>query len=618
MKKKKIAILAAVVVLLAVVAVVALKVTNKGTPKTENASRRDGAAVSGGGAGEDDLQLVGGDSNAVATEPKNNYATQKPAETFIGDESNSPVSDKVETVRSMTISEAVVMGAGDRDSFYSDSDYKKVEPTDSKAFFADIDETRVSEIPEKYDSRNVDGNKYVTGVEDQGYSYLCWAFASAGAMECDILKHYPAYTPASLDLSEKHMAYYNVHKATGSHGGYIDDDYRELVNSENEAGAWVVDNDTGYIAMGGVTNYCTSLLTAWKGPVSDKGSDSFNKIYGSEIIFKDNTDKPSDAYASEFHVQDVSQICGKYENNALIKQMIMEHGGATIGVNSEEVFWSKGHKSLYSYFDGKEPPTANHEVLIIGWDDNYGAGNFVKKPENDGAWLCKNSWGDKAGSDGFFYLSYYDETIAVSNAATYTVKAPGDKQYFDNNYQVGGFITNAVSALEDTKNTVTAYTASINPYGVKYTAVADEELEAVGIMNLDCYRQFEISIYVNPEEKDGSLSLKGLGKPALVQKISSVSGGFHTFELDKAISLNKGDDFFILVKPHTPGSLVFETAEDVTYEKNYDEWNNLSGNLHNKYTASGRSYYISDDGLKMQSQSDKDFFVKAYTNNKTE
>lgn len=35
----------------------------------------------------------------------------------------------------------------------------------------------------------------------------------------------------------------------------------------------------------------------------------------------------------------------------------------------------------------------NHAVTIIGWDDNYSKDNFVSKPERDGAWIVKNSYG---------------------------------------------------------------------------------------------------------------------------------------------------------------------------------------------------------------------------------
>jgi C1A family cysteine protease len=40
----------------------------------------------------------------------------------------------------------------------------------------------------------------------------------------------------------------------------------------------------------------------------------------------------------------------------------------------------------------------NHAVLIVGWDDGMCDGN--------GAWICKNSWGENWGEDGFFYIKY--------------------------------------------------------------------------------------------------------------------------------------------------------------------------------------------------------------------
>jgi hypothetical protein len=55
----------------------------------------------------------------------------------------------------------------------------------------------------------------------------------------------------------------------------------------------------------------------------------------------------------------------------------------------------------------------NHAVSVVGWDDNYPKENFLeidgKKPENDGAWLIKNSYGTDYGPlGGYIYISYED------------------------------------------------------------------------------------------------------------------------------------------------------------------------------------------------------------------
>lgn len=603
MKKKVLIISAAAIVV--VVAVVATIFYNQNNHKEFNSSRRDEYVPNM----DEDLSVVDGSVTIYDEGASKEKSEPSSHEAVIGESINSPTSLDVQNVREIVIPEAVTISDGDSGEFYSNEDFSDVIPTDISTF-SEMD------LPVKYDSRDVDGKRYVTAPEDQGYSYLCWTYAALGAIESDILKHNEELSYNDIDLSEKHLAYYNVHKSEGEKSGNIEGDYRELVNSDNEEDAWIFDYDSGYVAVGGVTDYCISLLTAWKGPVFEEGDDKFNNMYGQDFLFKENGEKPSNAYESTYHVQDVSQICASVQNREYVKQMIYEHGAVTAGVNADNIFW-KGHsKNLYSYFDGEKVSTPNHEILIVGWDDDYPASEFGGKPSGDGAWICKNSWGKSSGEGGFFYLSYYDETTCSSNVAAYTVSVPESENWYDNNYQAAGFITNLVDTLDDDNNYVYALTGSNNPYGMMYRAEGEEKLEAIGLMAIDSYQQYEVEIYLNPESDDAGIAISKLKEPSCTQKISAISGGYHTFELDNSINLEAGDRFFVLIKPYSNGRLVFEKAADYVSSANYDEWNNLTGNIHNHYEASGASYYISDDGKMMEKQDDKDFYVKAYTKNK--
>lgn len=72
-----------------------------------------------------------------------------------------------------------------------------------------------------------------------------------------------------------------------------------------------------------------------------------------------------------------------------------------------------------------EAASANHAVVIVGYDDNYPASNFRAEhlPPADGAWIVRNSWGDDYAIDGYFYLSYYDQSFCLPETFEYVTDA---------------------------------------------------------------------------------------------------------------------------------------------------------------------------------------------------
>lgn len=75
-----------------------------------------------------------------------------------------------------------------------------------------------------------------------------------------------------------------------------------------------------------------------------------------------------------------------------IKEHIVENGGVYTAIKAPDIGNFKFNPFNGAlYHNNEEYP--NHAVTIIGWDDNYSKDNFVSKPERDGAWIVKNSYG---------------------------------------------------------------------------------------------------------------------------------------------------------------------------------------------------------------------------------
>lgn len=97
-----------------------------------------------------------------------------------------------------------------------------------------------------------------------------------------------------------------------------------------------------------------------------------------------------------------------------IKQAIIDNGSVTASyATSNKCFNNAG--TTYFMPQSYDGDYVGHTISIVGWNDNLSKYRFSNGtgvlPQNNGAWLVRNSWGDNNTMGGYFWLSYEDKYI---------------------------------------------------------------------------------------------------------------------------------------------------------------------------------------------------------------
>lgn len=271
-------------------------------------------------------------------------------------------------------------------------------------------------LSSKYDPRETG---IYTEINHQEGMTICWMYGTIATAEQNVMKNFGR----KFNISELHGV---------------------VALSDSIKKTRMTYDDTGYYTSGpirsGTKAMALQYATNWNSPIFD--DDTYNWFANVE-----ENDYPKEIFTNNQFAQhhNMINITQNEEQFSESESLIRVTGAKYITKNKDSIkyaVYNFGAVQIDLYIDsnGKENHAngdqayysnlamANHAVTIVGWDDNYSVENFKagNRPQNDGAWLVKNSSGTDFQNTGYIWVSY--ETVSLNNPMTITGVKRGSDQ----------------------------------------------------------------------------------------------------------------------------------------------------------------------------------------------
>lgn len=366
----------------------------------------------------------------------------------------------------------------------------------------------------------------VTSVKDQGNTELCWAFGLTSLGETSLIKQ--GLAKKNVDFSEKHLGYFMYNRQN------------DILNNTNGDKTKVYGN---WKYAGGNAQLAMLALTGWYG----LASESIAPFNSSQWKLSDKIGQKDTAILKNGY------FIGDNPSINVIKEYIRKYGAVVMAyhapetTNEETKYYDKSRKS-YNCTSSKT--IANHIVTIVGWNDNYSRNLFGKSstPKKNGAWIIKNSWGNKEGDKGYTYVSYEDRSMCEFLSGQF-VKA----SEYNYNYFYDGSANPGSIRVTKGNQIANIYTAK------KGTKNRQEVLKAVNLVTWGKNIKYSIQIYKNPRRGNPASGQRML---KYAQKGTLREAGTHTIDLKQKVKLIKGEKFSVVIKMDSTGSVGYDRTED--------------------------------------------------------